>query len=361
MSANGIRPFNRISLLVTESCNLRCDYCFEPSRSLKSMSWETGKKAIDFLLQNSKTKTNFMSFFGGEPLMKFELIRRLTDYAIERFAREGKTIGFSITTNGLLLRKKVLDFARTHAWSFVLSIDGNRETHDKHRHFKTGQGSYDLLTENLPMILEYYPNVPARASIHPDTCAQFAENMHHLLALGFNAVAPYPVYEATWSTDELDTFKKEFTMFGDYWLERKRLKQPFRFWTLEIFLRDLTPDSNAPFHPYLHHCYAAKDSIHVNTAGEVFPCHRFNAYCDKFNDREKYCLGLIGQPLDQAKIEAIHDLYLKLLNNSDSCSAFCPAHNYNSYGTIQMNDQTTRVFYKMFRAIADDFRDKLIS
>lgn len=141
---------------IAHDCNLACKYCFAGEgeycgdRSL--MSFEVGKRALDYLIDHSGTRKNLeVDFFGGEPLMNFEVVKQLVEYARSREKDSGKNFRFTLTTNGILLDEEVMDFANKEMHNVVLSIDGRKETNDRMRVSRSGKGSYDLI---LPKFLE---------------------------------------------------------------------------------------------------------------------------------------------------------------------------------------------------------------
>ncbi len=159
-----------LTLVVTEQCNLRCRYCvysgmyhFERSHSFRKMSAEIAFKAIDFFLNRCKNSSKvFISFYGGEPLLNFELIKKCVEYTNARSKQINKTVKYSITTNGTLLQRKILDFLIKNKIGLVISLDGPKDIHDRYRTFPDGMGSYERIFQNLKVIknrdINYYRN-----------------------------------------------------------------------------------------------------------------------------------------------------------------------------------------------------------
>lgn len=147
-------------LQVTQQCNMRCNYCaysgnyFNRSHASNRMSFETAKKAIDFYLARSdKADAIYVSFYGGEPLLEFELIKQCVNYTLEH--KGDKTVGFPMTTNGTLLTEEVIKFLVKHKFTLMISLDGDKESHDVNRIFKTGGGSFDTILKNLKALKKY--------------------------------------------------------------------------------------------------------------------------------------------------------------------------------------------------------------
>ncbi|MBQ6476677.1 MAG: Cys-rich peptide radical SAM maturase CcpM [Clostridia bacterium] len=153
-----------MTLQVTQNCNLRCEYCIysgtyenQRTHSPKRMSWETAKKALQFYLAHSiDSKKIMIGFYGGEPLLEFELIRKCVSFVENEV--QGKEIEFHITTNGTLLTKEKFSFMSEHGFHILISLDGNKDEHDKHRRFASnGEGSFDTIMQNIKMLQEKYP------------------------------------------------------------------------------------------------------------------------------------------------------------------------------------------------------------
>ena len=188
-----------ICLHMAHDCNLRCGYCFADSgayhgqRSL--MSLETGKKALDFLIKASKHRKHIeVDFFGGEPLLNFEVCKELVKYGKEQGALHNKVFKFTLTTNGVLLTKEVQDFLNEEGISAVLSLDGRKETNDKMRKFPNGAGSNDSIVKNFQDFVknrngeEYYLR---GTYTHHNT--DFAADVAHMVDLGFRELSMEPV------------------------------------------------------------------------------------------------------------------------------------------------------------------------
>lgn len=169
---------NRITLQVTQQCNLRCAYCVysglydNRTHSSKSMTFETAKKAIDFLLSHSREENELhISFYGGEPLLEFDLIQQCVGYI--HSINESKKITFGMTTNGTLINEKIADFLYNENFMLSISLDGSKEDHDRNRKFSNGKGSFDLILKNLGYILDKYPDYSRKinflATISPNT------------------------------------------------------------------------------------------------------------------------------------------------------------------------------------------------
>ena len=161
----------QLTLQVTQQCNLRCEYCTysgiynrNRTHSSKRMSWEVAKKSIDFFLKrNIAISEIVIGFYGGEPLLEFDLIKKCVKYAKQQV--EGKTIVFNMTTNGTLLNDEIVDFLVEHDFKLSISLDGSKSEHDKNRKFLNGQGSFDIIINNIQRIKQRYPEYDQKLTI----------------------------------------------------------------------------------------------------------------------------------------------------------------------------------------------------
>jgi uncharacterized protein len=160
------RKIESITLQLTQECNFRCSYCIysgekntkQRSHSSECMSWETAKKAIDFFLEHSiDSESRSVGFYGGEPLLQFDLLKKVVEYSEEKL--RGKHLEFNITTNGSLLSAEVAEFFDLHNFTVFISLDGPKEVHDKNRVFKNGQGTYDAVAQRMSEVKERVPSL----------------------------------------------------------------------------------------------------------------------------------------------------------------------------------------------------------
>ncbi|NCC69411.1 MAG: thioether cross-link-forming SCIFF peptide maturase, partial [Clostridia bacterium] len=188
-----------LCLHVAHTCNFNCEYCFASQGKYHGeralMSFETGKRAIDFLVGNSGTRRNLeVDFFGGEPLMNFEVVKKITAYARSIEKEKGKNFRFTLTTNGLNIDDDVIDFANRECYNVVLSLDGRKEVHDRFRKTVGGQGTYDLIVPKFQRLIEkrgekeYYLRGTFTHN-NPD----FFNDLLHMLDLGFTKLSMEPV------------------------------------------------------------------------------------------------------------------------------------------------------------------------
>lgn len=275
-------PVKAMCLLVAMDCNLRCEYCFAGTGDYcmgrNVMSFETGKKALDFLLENSGNRENLeVDFFGGEPLMNWEVVKQLVEYGRSKEAEYGKKFRFTITTNGLLLDEDKRKYINENMDNCVLSLDGRREVNDEFRKTVAGTGSYDTIVPKFKALVdERDPNLDyyARGTFTSHNL-DFAEDVLSIADAGFDRLSVEPVtadpgcgYDLT--EDDLPKIEAEYDRLTDIMLERKKEGKPFTFFH---FMVDL--DQGPCVVKRLRGCGAGYEYVAVTPDGDIYPCHQF--------------------------------------------------------------------------------------
>jgi len=283
--ANYQSPANPIikamCLHVAHDCNLRCRYCFADQgpyggdRSL--MSEDIGIQAFEFLFEASKNRCNLnVDFFGGEPLMNFEVVKKLVSYAEKRAAELGKIIEFTMTTNCVLLREDVQEFLKEHDISTVLSVDGRKSTHDNIRIFPNGSGSYDYVMKN---ILHFVRELEFKNYIIRGTYTRhnkdFVEDVKHLKELGFHMISLEPVVgdpdaDYVFREEDLPFLKKQYEELTRYYWKCYEEGHGFEFFHFNI---DLFKGPCLP--KRISACGAGHEYVAVSPQGDLYPCHQF--------------------------------------------------------------------------------------
>ena len=274
-------PVKAMCLLISQDCNLRCEYCFAETgdfgmgRSL--MSLETGKKAIDFLLEKSGNRENLeLDFFGGEPLMNFDVVKEIVKYARERKKEYGKNFRFTVTTNGLLLTDDKIDFINKEMSNVVLSIDGRKCVNDRMRHRVDGTGCYDTIVEKFRETVdargdkEYYVR-----GTYTKYNLDFSEDVFHLYEQGFDQISVEPVvapetapYALT--EKELPAIFAEYDKLAERLLENDKNGKHFNFFH---FMLDL--DQGPCAIKRLRGCGCGNEYVAISPNGDIYPCHQF--------------------------------------------------------------------------------------
>lgn len=253
---------------------------------------EMGYKIIDWLLDEGtrgKAERVDITFWGGEPLLKWELLKKLVIYAEVEGKKAGVKVGFNGTTNVSLLTPEKFDFLDDHKIYFLLSIDGRKESHDKHRVFPDGTGTWDIVDKNVDAILERWPFYNTRLSFSPDNLDGFLEDLKYLYNKGFRSIAYSPVAEGDWTQERLDKLDQVWQDISDWAIDLHKKGDPVEIKYLRDGCKNEFYDvgNRAP-------CGAGRGYIGITTDGSIYPCHRFN----KFNDprpwyEREVCLGHI--------------------------------------------------------------------
>ena len=279
-----------LCLHIAHDCNLACRYCFAGEGEYKGdrslMSLEVGKKALDFLVANSGNRRNLeLDFFGGEPLMNFDVVKELVAYGRELEKTHDKHFRFTLTTNGVLLRDDVIEFANKEMDNIVLSIDGRKEVHDHMRPFKNGKGSYDFILDKFKKVAEsrnqqkYYVR-----GTFTHYNLDFVKDVLSLADEGFEQISVEPVVagpEEPYAIREEDIPQicEGYDELAKEMLKRKKEGRGFNFFHYMIDL------SGGPcVYKRLSGCGSGTEYLAVTPWGDLYPCHQFVG-------EEEFCLG----------------------------------------------------------------------
>lgn len=329
-----------LCLHVAHTCNLNCEYCFAAQGKYHGeralMSFEVGKRALDFLVENSGTRHNLeVDFFGGEPLMNFDVVKRLVEYARSIENEKGKHFRFTLTTNGMLIDDDVIDFANREMDNVVLSLDGRREVNDRFRKTAGGQGSFDVIVPKFQKFVKargdksYYMR-GTFTHFNPD----FTKDIQAMLDLGFNELSMEPVVcppaDAYALTEEdKQTVLKEYEKLAVMMLEREKQGKPFTFYH---YMLDL--EGGPCIYKRISGCGSGTEYLAVTPTGELYPCHQFVGNKD-------YLMGDIWQGVTRTDTrdkfkrcnaysrKECDDCWARLY-----CSGGCAANAYNATGDI---------------------------
>lgn len=277
-----------LCLLVTNDCNLRCRYCFASGGRVErsGMSAEVARRALDFLFESlGKRSRCEVDFFGGEPLLVFDVVKDAILYGEEKAAERGKTVKFTLTTNGVLLNDDIVRFLLDHDVSLILSMDGRPETHDSMRVFPGGRGTYHLvLAKYRKYVLgEGDPGSPVTGSIRDywvrgtftRRSLDFASDVEHLVKLGFTRISMEPVVSDETEPyairkEDLAALRKEYEKLFSYYVSSCREGKGFSFYHF------IVPADGGPcVYKRLTGCGAGVEYFAVTPSGELYPCHRF--------------------------------------------------------------------------------------
>lgn len=329
-----------LCLHIAHDCNLACKYCFAEEGEYHGrralMSYEVGKKALDFLIANSANRHNLeVDFFGGEPLMNFDVVKQLVAYGRQQEEIHNKKFRFTLTTNGVLLNDDIMEFANKEMDNVVLSTDGRREVHDHMRPFRNGKGSYDLVMPKFFKLAEsrgqdkYYVR-----GTFTHYNKDFSKDVLSLADQGFKQISVEPVvaedgedYAITW--DDIPEICQEYDILAKEMIQREKAGKGFNFFH---FMIDL---SGGPcVAKRLSGCGSGTEYLAVTPWGDLYPCHQFVGH-------EEYLMGNVDEGITRTDIQDTFkgcNVYTKEKCNQCFakfyCSGGCAANAYNFHKDI---------------------------
>ena len=329
-----------LCLHIAHDCNLACKYCFAEEGEYHGrralMSYEVGKKALDFLIANSGSRRNLeVDFFGGEPLMNWQVVKDLVAYGREQEKIHNKNFRFTLTTNGVLVNDEVMEFCNKEMGNVVMSIDGRKEVHDHMRPFRKGAGSYDLVVPKFQKWAEsrnqdkYY----ARGTFTHYNL-DFSKDVLNLADLGFKQISVEPVVapsdaDYALQPEDLPKLFEEYDNLAKEMIKRNKEGNGFNFFH---FMIDL--DQGPCVIKRLRGCGSGNEYVAITPDGDIYPCHQFVGH-------EEYCMGNLEQGTFNTDIKkefagahvyskpTCRDCWAKFY-----CSGGCNANNYIYNGDI---------------------------
>lgn len=329
-----------LCLHIAHDCNLACRYCFagegeyQGDRSL--MSYEVGKKALDFLIQNSGSRRNLeVDFFGGEPLMNFDVVKRLVEYGRSREAEANKKFRFTLTTNGVLLNEEIMEFANREMSNVVMSIDGRKCVNDRMRPTRNGKGSYDIIMPKFKQFAEsrHQTNYYVRGTFTHNNL-DFFEDVKHLAEEGFEQISVEPVVSLpdepfAIRKEDLPVLMEQYDKLAKYIIERRRAGKWINFFH---FMIDL---SGGPcVAKRLSGCGSGTEYLAVTPWGDLYPCHQFVG-------EKQFLMGNVEDGVTNTQLREqfkqcnvysktkCRDCFAKFY-----CSGGCAANSYKFHGNI---------------------------
>lgn len=337
---NNSNVVKAMCLHVAHTCNLNCSYCFASQGKYKGdralMTFEVGKQALDFLIANSGTRKNLeVDFFGGEPLMNWDVVKQLVEYARKVEKQHNKNFRFTLTTNGVLLDDEIIDYLNKEMSNVVLSLDGRQEVHDHFRKYYNGKGSYEDIVPKFKALVkkrggkDYY----MRGTFTHNN-VDFTEDILHMADLGFTELSMEPVVSApgdpyALTEDDMPKLFEQYEKLACEMIRRKKAGNGFVFYHYMI---DLT---NGPcIYKRITGCGSGTEYMAVTPWGELFPCHQFVG-------DPKYSLGNVWDGVTNKSAQdefrscnayarpECKDCWAKLY-----CSGGCAANSYHATGSI---------------------------
>ena len=300
------------------------------------MSFETGKRAFDFLIENSGTRRNLeVDFFGGEPLLNWDVVKKLVEYARSIEKEKNKNFRFTLTTNGVLIDDEVIEFANKEMSNVVLSLDGRKDVHDRFRVDYAGKGSYDKILPKFKKLVESRKgeNYYMRGTFtHFNT--DFTKDIFHMADLGFRELSMEPVVcspdsPSALTEEDLPVLFEQYEILAKEMIRRRKSGEGFTFYHYMLDLK------NGPcIYKRISGCGSGTEYMAVTPKGDLYPCHQFVG-------EEEYCLGNIWDGVKNTDVqdkfrlcnaysrEECRDCWAKLY-----CSGGCAANSYHATGSV---------------------------
>jgi len=329
-----------LCLHIAHTCNLNCEYCFASQGKYHGdravMSFEVGKRALDFLIENSGSRRNLeVDFFGGEPLMNFDVVKQLVAYARSVEKEKGKNFRFTLTTNGVLIDDDVIEFANKEMSNVVLSLDGRKEIHDHYRVDYNGKGSWEKIVPKFQKLVkaregkDYYMR-GTFTHRNPD----FLEDIKTMLDLGFTELSMEPVVcgendPARLTEEDKEIVMKQYEDLAKLMIEKDKEGKPFTFYHYMLDLK-----GGPCIYKRISGCGAGTEYMAVTPWGDLYPCHQFVG-------DEKFLLGNI---FDGVKNDNIREEFFKcnVYTREECkncwarlyCSGGCFANAYHATGSV---------------------------
>ena len=280
--------YKTLTLLLTYNCNLACDYCFCGKKKTDNMSEATAKKAIDFFMKNADETVNLV-FFGGEPLIQAELIKKLIHYCKENY---GERVNYCMTTNGTLLNRENVDMIVQNNIAVTLSVDGMSESHDLHRRFVDGRPSWNIIMDNLRNNHMNKANITLRLTFTKHNVKELAHNIISLHNLGFQRLAFYPAADIQdmFTERDIEEFQEQIDRLITYTYQCYRDNKP-------INVHWINRSINSHINGGCARCMDGVTQMAITPEGNIYPCNRVD-----FSEN-KLCLGNIKDGIEQKKLE----------------------------------------------------------
>ncbi len=329
-----------LCLHIAHDCNLACRYCFAEEGEYHGrralMSFEVGKKALDFLIASSGARTNLeVDFFGGEPTMNWEVVKQLVAYGRSQEKEHQKKFRFTLTTNGVLLNDEITEFCNREMSNVVLSLDGRREVNDRMRPTRNGKGSYDIIVPKFRKFAaergdrDYY----IRGTFTHENL-DFSRDVLHFADLGFKkmsmepVVAPPEEYYAI-REEDLPVILEQYDLLAKEYVERRRAGKGFVFFHFQIDLKQGPCVAKR-----LSGCGSGTEYLAVTPWGDLYPCHQFVG-------NEEFLLGNVDEGIVNTELRdefKLCNVYAKPKCRECFarfyCSGGCAANSWNFHHSL---------------------------
>lgn len=325
-----------ITLVLTRNCNLRCDYCYAGDKVKESMTWETAKRSLDFAWEQFPEAQKNLGFFGGEPLLEWELLQRTTDYFDGRGSAKGNKPNKTLTTNGSLLNEDRMKWLVDRNFYLGISLDGNEKSHDLLRHNKNGEGSYQSCLPGLELFLKHKAKGAVITVVDPKNLPYLNQGIVDLYSRGVRRLSLNLNIYTPWSRMDLHRLKTFYRRLVDFHFKCVKSKDPIEINTInnKVLSAIKGPCKDRK------HCDFGGKSITVAPSGNIYPCDRIVGNDDDLSMR----MGHVHHGFDKKNRKRILDQRGNITEQCQNCdyrercSNYCGCMNYLSTGYINQVD-----------------------
>ena len=293
-----------VTLHITTGCNMSCNYCYSPPERRNDMLQETAYRSIDFISENYPVNTGII-FFGGEPLLKKDLIIDTINYS----KKKSGYFHYKVTTNGILLDEEFLEIANKEGLQISISIDGNERAHNTFRTFPDGSPTFGIIKTKIALLLKYQPYAKALITVSPETLPFYADSVDFLSESGFKYIIASLNYTGNWDSKSLQELKKQYKKIAKLYENYTLKEEKFYFSPFEMKLASHIRQHNFE----CFQCHLAQKQISVAFDGRIYPCVQFVK--DGINNKE-YSIGSV---FDGIETEKKNQIYIDSKKQSEQC------------------------------------------
>lgn len=318
-----------VTLHTTTGCTMRCGYCYAPACERRDMSPATARAAVDFVAKLNPVNAGII-FFGGEPLLRRDLIEDTISYCRDLRRAHGWSFHFKITTNGMLLDKEFLEYAARTNLSVAVSCDGIAAAHDTHRRTRDGHGTFDALEPRLRLLLEFQPYANVYMTVTPETVPYYAESVQFLLDMGFRYVIASLNYAGDWTDAHVAELAGQYKRIARLYEKLTARQHKFYFSPFETRLASHIRGDEAQ----CHRCALGMRQVSVAPDGSIYPCVQFVQ--DGVSNTD-WAIGHVDTGINENKRM---NIYMKSLKRTEACNG-CALNGRCNNDCSCLNWQTT--------------------
>ncbi|XHR28032.1 MAG: radical SAM protein [Chthoniobacteraceae bacterium] len=343
-----------LTLHLTGACNFRCRYCYAGSHEGGNMTVATARAAIDLALRDQEGRNLGVIFFGGEPLLRRDLIGQIMRHTRALSAATGQAFHYKITTNGSLLDEAFLTNEETREIFVALSLDGVQAAHDAHRIDASGMGTFALVEQRAGLLLKHRPYAPVMSVVNPDTVEHYAESVRFLFEKGFRYLIFSLNYAAPWTERDLERLERQYRRIAE-WYEAETLRESkFYFSPFEVKIASHVRPGSCTH----DRCELGQKQVSIAPDGGIYPCVQFVG-------DPAYRIGEVRTGIDETRRQ---DLYTRAVSEKEPCARcairgrcnhFCGCLNRQATGDIQRVSPVLCAHERIVLPIADRLAERL--